>query len=102
MVWFVAITSFIVFLQLLYLGSCRRDMDLGFASQDALLNRFGTMIAEIRKKTDRTHSDTEHLEYKLNKVETELAQIKVLFTQILAQKMEEDEARKANRFSDVS
>lgn len=102
MIWFVALTSFVVFLQLLYLGICRRDMEIGFASQDALLNRFGTTIADIRKKADRTHSNTEHLEHRLNKIEDELGQVKMLFSKILAAKMDEDEAKKANLFSDVS
>lgn len=102
MVWFLVIVGVVVVLQLLYLGGCRRDMELGFASQEAVLSRFGAMIAEIRKKGDVTQSSTEHLEYRLTKIETEMAQLKGLLTQMIAIKADEEARRRANRFSDVS
>ncbi|MAK62847.1 MAG: hypothetical protein CMK09_17905 [Ponticaulis sp.] len=99
MVWLLVAAGVIILLQIGYIGLCRRDMEMGFLSQDAMLTRFGVEVAELRKRANSQTSKSESMEYRLSKMETELSQIKVLFGKLLA---EREEAKAQTYFSDVS
>ena len=95
MILFVGITSVIVFLQLLYLGLVRREVEMGFLGQDATITRFGTTLAEIRKKNDRTSDNSDYLNQRISKLEIELEQFKMLYMKLLAERVEERDKKSA-------
>ncbi|MAP95394.1 MAG: hypothetical protein CMK07_10625 [Ponticaulis sp.] len=99
MIWFAAGAGMFIVLQLLYLGICRKEVEDGFAAQQALLHRFGGVIDDVRRRANNTHGTAEHLNQRLTKVEVELSQLKLLLKQII-EKQEKLENR--NYFSDVS
>lgn len=93
MVWLIAIVSIIVVLQILYIGLVRKDVENGFLSQDMKLNRFGTTLGELRRKTDTTSSNTDHLHDRVRRLENELKAVQFLCTKLMAEKQEKEDEK---------